>query len=111
LEYVAGFGIGSYTFRVLYWIVGFTVAGAALLWLTVPAARMEYRGGLWCFGASLSRLLPIIEINSEFTDFFNDPWRTRLKGWQSFIFSALGVVGWILGFILVAAVSGLTQNS
>ncbi len=110
LEYVAGFGIGGYTFRVLYWIAGFTAAGAALLWLMVPAARMGHRGLIWCFGASLSRLLPIIEINKEFTDFFDDPERIRLKGWQMFAFSVLGAVGWILGGILIAAVSGLTQN-
>jgi hypothetical protein len=110
LEYVAGFGIGSHTFRVIYWIAGFTIAGAALLWLTVPAALMGHRGRIWCFGASLSRLLPIIELNKEFTDFFDDPERTRLSGWQTFAFSVLGVVGWVLGGILIAAVSGLTQN-
>ena len=110
LQYVAGFGIGGYTFRVLYWIAGFTTAGAVLLWLTVPAARTEHRGSIWCFGASLSRLLPIIEINKEFTDFFDDPGRTRLNGWQAVAFSVLGAVGWVLGGILIAAVSGLTQN-
>ena len=110
LEYVAGFGIGGYTFRVLYWIAGFTTAGAALLWLTVPAARTQHRGPIWCLGASLSRLLPIIEINKEFTDFFDDPERTRLNGWQAVAFSVLGAVGWVLGGILIAAVSGLTQN-
>jgi len=28
----------------------------------------------------------VIEINQEFTEFFNDPKRERLTGWQSFIF-------------------------
>lgn len=109
LEYVAGFGVGTYTFRVIYWIVDLTVVGAALLWLTVPAAREERRGRIWCFGASLSRLLPVVEINKEFSDFFNDPERKRLNGWQAFAFSTLGLVGWILGAILVAALSGLTR--
>ncbi len=109
LEYVAGFGIGNYTFRVVYWVLAFSLIGAAVLWLFVPAARADHRGKLWCFGASLSRLLPIIEINKEFTSFFDDPDRTRLNGWQTFFFSALGVVGWVLGAILIAAVSGLTQ--
>src|SRR2546429_340914 len=62
LQYVAGFGIGTYTFRVLWWILGFSLAGAALLWWTVPATRTKHRGKLWCFGASLARLLPVIEI-------------------------------------------------
>ena len=35
----------------------------------------EKHGFVWCFGASLSPLLPVIEINKEFTEFFNDPKR------------------------------------
>jgi hypothetical protein len=54
--------------------------------------------------------LPVIEINKEFTDFFDDPKRSRLTSWQSFVFSGIGMVGWVLGAILVAAVSGLTQK-
>jgi uncharacterized protein YjbI with pentapeptide repeats len=111
LHYVAGFGIGTYTFRVLLWVLGFSLAGAAILWSTVPAARTEHRGPLWCFGASLARLLPVIEINKEFTEFFNDPKRERLNGFQNILFSALGIIGWVLGAILIAAVSGLTQGS
>jgi hypothetical protein len=34
-----------------------------------------------------------------------------LTGWQSFIFSAMAIVGFVLGAILIAAVSGLTQGS
>jgi uncharacterized protein YjbI with pentapeptide repeats len=110
LSYVAGYGIGSYTFRVLYWVLGFSVAGAAVLWWFVPAARAEHKGRLWCIGASLGRLLPVIEINREFTEFFNDPNRMRMNWWQSIFFAALGVAGWFLGAVLVAAVSGLTQS-
>jgi uncharacterized protein YjbI with pentapeptide repeats len=109
LQWVAGYGIGTYTFRVLYWVIGISLAGAALLWKTVPAAKQH--GPIWCFGASLSRLLPVIEINKEFTEFFNDPKRERLTGWQSFIFSVIGIVGFVLAAILGAAVSGLTQSS
>jgi uncharacterized protein YjbI with pentapeptide repeats len=108
LQYAAGFGIGDRTFRVLYWVLLISVAGAVYLMKCVPTARK--RGAMWCFGASLNRLLPIIELNKEFTDFFNDPKRTRLTGLQVFVFSAVGVVGWVLGAILVAAVSGLTQS-
>ncbi len=109
LQYVAGFGIGTYTFRVLYWVIGISLAGAALLWMTVQPAKQH--GPVWCFGASLSRLLPVTEINKEFTTFFDDPERKRLTGWQSFFFSTLGIIGWVLGLILIAAVSGLTQGS
>jgi uncharacterized protein YjbI with pentapeptide repeats len=106
---VAGYGVGSHTFKVIPWVLAFWLAGVALLWWTVPAAKN--RGAIWCFCASLAQLLPVITINKELTDFFNDPERKCLKGWQIFVFSALGVVGLALGAILLLAVSGLTQNS
>ena len=52
----------------------------------------------------------MITINKELTDFFNDPERKNLKGWQVFVFSALGVVGLALGAILLIAVSGLHRT-
>jgi small-conductance mechanosensitive channel len=111
LQYVAGFGIGTYTFRVLNWVIVIMVFGALYLKESVKGVRDEKHPFVWCLGASLSRLLPVIEINKEFTDFFNDPERKRLTGWQGFIFSVIGIVGWVLGLILLAAVSGLTQSS
>jgi hypothetical protein len=108
LQYGAGFGIGGRTFRVLYWVIAISAAGTLYLWRCVPSARK--RGAVWCFGASFSRLLPVIELNKEFTEFFHDPKRTRLTNLQVFVFSVFGLVGWVLGAILVAAVSGLTQN-
>ena len=106
---VAGYGLGSHTFKVIPWVLAFWLGGVALLWWTVPAAKN--RGAIWCSCASLAQLLPVIPINKELTDFFNDPERKYLKGWQVFVFSALGVVGLALGAILLIAVSGLTQNS
>jgi len=106
---VAGFGVGSHTFKVIPWVLVFWLAGALLLWWTVPAAKN--RGVIWCSCASLAQLLPVITINKELTEFFNDPERKNLKGWQVFVFSALGVIGLVLGAILLVAVSGLTQNS
>jgi hypothetical protein len=111
LQYVAGFGIGTYTFRVLYWVIGISLLGALHLRTCVKWVRDENHGFIWCFGASLSRLLPVIEINKEFTEFFDDPERKRLTGRQSFVFSAMAIVGFVLGTILLAAVSGLTQSS
>jgi hypothetical protein len=111
LQYVAGFGIGTYTFRVLNWVIVIMVFGALYLKESVKGVRDEKHPFVCCLGASLSRLLPVIEINKEFTDFFNDPERKRLTSWQGFIFSVIGIVGWVLGLILLAAVSGLTQSS
>jgi hypothetical protein len=107
LQYVSGFGIGDRTFRVLYWVLAISAAGAVYLMKCVSTARK--RGVIWCCGASFSRLLPF-ELNKEFTDFFHDPKRTRLTGSQVFVFSAMGIIGWVLGAILIAAVSGLTQK-
>jgi uncharacterized protein YjbI with pentapeptide repeats len=109
LGVVAGYGIGSHTFVVLYWVLGFWLVGVALLWWTVPAAR--HNGVIWCFCAGLAQLLPVIPISKELTAFFDDPERKRLKGWQVFVFSALGVVGLALGTLLLVAVSGLTRSS
>jgi hypothetical protein len=41
----------------------------------------------------------------------DDPKREHLTGWRSFIFSAMGIMGFLLGAILLVAVSGLTQRS
>ena len=111
LEYVAGYGIGSYTFQIGYWVFDLSLIGAWMLWRFVPAARQCHRGRLWCCGASVSRLLPLIEINKEFTDFFNDPDRRRLNGWQTVAFSLLHLAGWVLGAIWTAAVSGWARSS
>ncbi|MCI0601079.1 MAG: hypothetical protein L0Y50_10410 [Beijerinckiaceae bacterium] len=111
VQYVAGFGIGTYTFRVLWWVIGISLLGAVYLKTRVKGVRDGGHGFFWCFGSSLARLLPVIEINKEFSDFFNDPKRERLTGWQSVIFSAMGIVGFVLGAILIAAVSGLTKGS
>lgn len=108
LEFTVGYGIGSAAFRVVYWVVGLVLLGGLVLWWAPAAGR---KGGLWCIGASLSRLLPIIELNPEFTDFFNDPSRERLRGWQLIFFAVLGILGALLGSVLVAAISGLTQVS
>jgi hypothetical protein len=111
LQWVDGFGIGTYTFRALYWVLFISFLGAVYLRTRVQGVRDENHGLIWCFGASLARLLPVIEINKDFKEFFDNPTRATLTGWQSFVFAAIGIVGWVLGLILLAAVSGLTQGS
>lgn len=108
LQYVAGFGIGTYAFRVLFWVIGIAGAGAIYLWACVPEAKKE--GSLWCFGASLARLLPIVEINKDFADFFEKPHRHKMTGFQNTVFSIIGILGWVLGAILIAAISGMLQD-
>ena len=62
-------------------------------------------------GLALCRLLPVIEINKEFSDFFNDPDRKNLTARENAAFSIMGLFGWFLAAILIAAVSGITGKS
>jgi len=109
LKWIAGFGI--YPHRVLYWIAVISLGGAAYLWAYSKGVRDAGHGVIWCFGASLSKLLPVIDINKEFKDFFDDPTREKLTEFQTFVFSLIGLLGWFLAAILVAAVSGITGKS
>jgi hypothetical protein len=67
--YLRGYGIGAYNFRLLYWVCYLVVLGAMILWFSTPAT--QDKGFFWCLAASLDRLLPIIQLNKEFADFFN----------------------------------------
>ncbi|MGC2349093.1 MAG: hypothetical protein WA553_04240, partial [Methylocella sp.] len=49
-------------------------------------------------------------INKEFTEFFYDPERTRLKGWHIFLFFVIAVLGLVLAAALIAALAQLNQN-
>ncbi len=110
LGVIVGYGIGLYTFRVLWWVLGLTVLGAVVLWFS-PVARR--RGVAWRLGASLHRLLPVVELNKEFQDFFDNPppahvYEPRnLNRWQAAFFAGLAIAGWILGIFLIAALGGL----
>jgi hypothetical protein len=106
LRCIIGYGLGYRYFRALGWVLLFTVVGIAVLWAS-PSART--RGLPWCAGASLDQLLPIVELNKEFSDFFDDPDRERLKGWQLTYFAAQAIVGYVLASFVVAGLAGLTQ--
>jgi hypothetical protein len=109
LSVLSGYGIGIYTFRVLYWVVGFWLIG--ILALMYFSQKARDKGIIWCGLASLSRLLPIIELNKEFTDFFNDPDRERFGKGLLLFFSGYAIIGAVLAGLVVAALSGLTQHS
>jgi hypothetical protein len=105
LCYVVGYGIGLYTFSVLIWVVGFTGLGADVLWYS-PNARAQ--GYLWRFGASLHRLLPIVELSKEFKNFFDEP--SNLGRCERLYFAVHALTGWALGLFLLAAMGGLMQK-
>lgn len=108
LKYIIGYGIGSRIFIVIFWVFGFTIIGITVLLASQTARR---KGIIWCAGASLDHLLPIVELNKEFGDFFNDPTRKDLKSWQIAYFSIHTLIGYLLASFLVVGLSGLTQTS
>jgi hypothetical protein len=71
---------------------------------------------LWRLGASLHRLLPVVELSKEFKDFFDNPQPSNaeeprnLNRWQTAYFAGHAIAGWVLGLFLLAAMSGLTQK-
>ncbi len=123
LQVFVGYGIGVYGFRAMGWALVFSLIGTIILcfapgvrgavpirFLAKPRRGPRQKSLLWCFGASLNRLLPLVTISQEFNDFFNDPRRERLLAWQQFAFGVLALCGWALGLFVVAAFSGLIQS-
>jgi hypothetical protein len=112
LSVVSGYGIGLYTFRVLWWVLLLTILGAIVLRYSPNARR---HGFLWRLGASLHRLLPVVELSKEFKVFFDNPppqgdEPRNLNRFQTAYFAAQAIAGWVLGFFLLAAMGGLTQK-
>jgi hypothetical protein len=101
-----GYGIGYRSFWALYWVGLITATGFIVLQFSKAARE---KGLIWCLGASLDQLLPIIELNKEFGDFFNDPDRVRFKGWQLAYFAVQAIIGYALASFVVAGMAGLTQ--
>jgi hypothetical protein len=123
LQLFVGHGIGAYTFRAAGWALVLAAIGTTILWFApgvlgarpvrfLSKAKREprQRSLLWCFGASLNHVLPLVTISQEFSDFFNDPKREHLHAWQHVVFGMLALCGWALGLFVAAAFSGLIQS-
>ena len=123
LQLFVGHGIGAYTFRAAGWGLVLAVIGTIILCIAPGVrgvrpvrflAKMKrgprQKSLLWCFGASLQRVLPLVTFSAEFSDFFNDPRRARLRSWQHVAFAVLVLCGWALGLFVAAAFSGLIQS-
>jgi len=118
LSVVAGYGIGSYTFRVVWWVLGMTLIGTIVLCYSLNARALWLQSyarphGVLCLvAASLHRLLPIVKLSKEFEEFFDNPPTNprNLKPWQVAYFAVHAMIGWVLGLILLAAMGGLTQR-
>jgi hypothetical protein len=108
LGWGAGYGIGYYMFRALWWALGLAILGAIALRLWVKPAE---RGIFWCFGASVNRLLPFITLKKDFIDFFDDKTVNRFTNGQELFFMVFAVLGWVLGAIVLAAMGTFTKGS
>jgi hypothetical protein len=107
LKITIGYGLGSGFFLILVWVAVFTGIGATVLWCKSAEAKMK--GRWWCLGASLDHLLPIVELNKEFADFFDGSKHERLSGWQLAYFAVHALIGYVLASFVVAGLAGLTQ--
>ena len=111
LGWGAGYGIGYYMFRALYWVIGLSVVGALILRFQVRSVAEGNHGIFWCFGASVDRLLPFITLKKEFSDFFNEPQVNKFTRWQDLFFIVFGLLGWVLGAVVLAAMGTFTRGS
>jgi hypothetical protein len=121
LQAFVGYGIGNYAFRAVLWALALAFVGTVILWFAPgvrgvrPSPSATSRGPrqkslVWCIGASLHRVLPVITISKEFGDFFDDPKRERLTPRQHVAFGVLALCGWVLAGFVAAAFSGLVQS-
>ena len=98
-------------FWALYWALGFSAVGALFLrfWAN-QGITAEGHGLIWCIGASVNRLLPVVTLKKEFAEFFDNPALNKFTPLQDFSFTILGVLGWLLGVIVVAAIAAITHG-
>ncbi len=94
MRWVVGYGIGTYMFRALYWALGLSIVGAVLLkfWANKGVREADHCF-VWCFGASMTCLLPVVGLKKEFVDFFDDHNKNKFDRHQDIVFTTLGVFG------------------
>ena len=61
----------------------------------VLGSRGAWQGFFWCVAASLDRLLPLVELNKDFAEFFKEP-SAGLSGSVIAFFAFLRLWGWVL---------------
>lgn len=112
LKVTIGYGLGGRYFRALWWVAGFVLLGLAILsvapWLAdIPQSKDIF----WIFACSLDLLLPIVELNKEHSEFVMETLGSApATAWVKYYFYVHKVVGWVLGFFLMAGLAGLTQK-
>jgi hypothetical protein len=84
---MAGYGIGNYTWRAVYWVLGLTVVGSIFVFSVRDARR---RGLFWPVGASIEKLLPYVQLDPSFTNFFER--QEGFRWWHKVVFCALALM-------------------
>ncbi len=119
LRYGAGYGIGSYMFRALYCALILSIVGAVVLRCCANkgVVELKFKHGwgrvrcfVWCFGASVNRLLPVLNLKKEFVEFFDKPEINQFTPCQEFFFVVFALFGWALSFIVIAAFATITRG-
>lgn len=100
-----GYGIGYRYFYALGWALLLTAVGVGVLVLSGSADHAPLLQPLWQkIFYSFDQLLPIIELNGEFS-------KITLKGWSQAYFYCHKLIGFLLGTFIAAGIAGLTQKS
>lgn len=106
---LVGYGLGYRAFWVLAWVFLLWAIGFAVL---LSAHESRGKGVRWCGFASLDRMLPIVDLNKAFAEYLAapDP-HNGPRQYQVVYFWIHALLGWILGLLLVAAISGIAQRA
>lgn len=100
LKWVIGYGYGYRYFYVLPWVALITVIGA-WAYSTVPSDTPI--SALDLFSFSFDLLLPLVELDG-------DKHKIIFDGFQRYYFYLHKLLGYILGFFVVAGLSGITKK-
>lgn len=104
LKMTIGYGIGSGYFRALWWVLGFTLIGAAVLYSS--GSNASDHGMAWCTWASFDEIIPLVQLNGAHAKFVDE----SLAGWRQWYFYVHRIVAYVLGSFVIAGLSGLTQK-
>lgn len=100
LRWSVGYGLG-WRFKVFPAALGAIVlAAGAIVSFYSPDVLKENHSLGWSLGLSLNRLLPLITLSKDFTDFV-------FHGWQKAWFIGQALFGWVLAFFIAAGLAGV----
>ena len=101
LKTIIGYGYGYRYFRVLWWVLAFTLFGA---WVfdSVPQAQNAAKTIPELLGFSFDLLLPLVQLDSAH--------KIDFDGLQRYYFYLHKLIGFILGSFVIAGLSGITKK-